>query len=131
MTVADRPTSTAKALNLDDVVSRLRHALTAVPADSVAVQDLNEVLNALGDEPIVRVGTAARLLGVSSPDTVKNWARAGRFPGAQKTDGGQWQFPLAEVLAHRANQLLVEDRRRRRDYSTPRFDGDPYEELGL
>jgi len=131
MTVADRPTSTAKALNFSSVLSRLRHALTTVPADSPAVQDLNEVLSALGDEPLVRVGVAARLLGVSSPDTVKNWARAGRFPGAQKTDGGQWQFPLAEVLAHRANQLLVEQRRRQRDYSTPRFGGDPYEELGL
>jgi hypothetical protein len=105
--------------------------LDTIPADSPAAQDLAQVLGALGDERFVRVGWAARLLGVSSPDTVKNWARAGRFPGAYKGDGGQWQFPLAEVLAHRANQLVVEDRKRRRDLSTPRFEGDPYQELGL
>lgn len=44
-------------------------------------------------------GEAARLLGVSSRNTVKNWLESGYFPNAFKTHGGHWRFPKAEVLA--------------------------------
>lgn len=43
-------------------------------------------------------GEAAKLLGVSSRNTVKNWLQGGYFPGAFKTPGGHWRFPRAEVL---------------------------------
>lgn len=53
---------------------------------------------------------AAQLLGVSSPNTVKNWLEAGYFPGAFRTAGGHWRFPLSEVLAMKQ---AMEDREQR------------------
>lgn len=44
-------------------------------------------------------GQAAKLLGVSSPNTVKNWLQGGWFPGAIRTPGGHWRFLRADVDA--------------------------------
>ncbi|MEZ4461500.1 MAG: helix-turn-helix domain-containing protein [bacterium] len=44
-------------------------------------------------------GETAKLLGLSSINTVKNWLEGGAFPGAYKTAGGHWRFPRSEVEA--------------------------------
>jgi len=63
---------------------------------------------------------AARVLGVSSPTTVKNWLEGGRFPGALRTPGGHWRFPLSEVLAVRDAMA----RRQHGDLTPPEVDDD-------
>ena len=121
---------TPQALDLRGVRDRLNRALALLPADSPAVVELSEALHALGGDEFLRVGTAAEMLGVASKDTVKNWAKAGRFPGARKTEGGQWLFPLEEVLAHRANSLVLARRKFAAGHvATGRVDVDPFQTL--
>jgi molybdopterin-binding protein len=54
--------------------------------------------------PVVRIGEAAEMLGVSV-ETVRRWERDGRLKTA-RTSGGQRLVPLAEV-----SRLLAERRR--------------------
>lgn len=49
----------------------------------------------------VTSGEAAKLLGVSSRNTVKNWIEGGYFPSSKKTEGGHWRFLRSEVLTVR------------------------------
>lgn len=73
-------------------------------------------------------GQAAAALGVSSPNTVKNWLEAGQFPGAYQTAGGHWRFPVDEVDAVKARMDALAERNRRGDLTPPDVDdegGDP------
>jgi len=69
-------------------------------------------------------GQAAALLGVSSPNTVKNWLEAGHFPGACKTTGGHWCFLRADVEAVKARMDVLRERNRRGDMTPPEHDDD-------
>lgn len=101
MTAAVKP----KPRLLDDVTARLRHALTLLPSSDPAARDVQEALDGLEQGDVeVKAPRAAQLLGVSSSDTVKNWARAGRFLHARQTAGGHWLFQLDEVLTMRLNR---------------------------
>ncbi len=52
---------------------------------------------------------AAALLGVRSPNTVKNWIRRGWLPRAFATPGGHWRIPRGDVDAFaRARQASAE-----------------------
>ena len=65
---------------------------------------------------------AAALLGVSSPNTVKNWLEGGHFPGAFKTAGGHWRFPRDEVEAAKARMDELRAKNRRGDLTPPEAD---------
>jgi excisionase family DNA binding protein len=67
---------------------------------------------------------AAALLGVASPNTVKNWLQGGYFPGAFKTAGGHWRFPREEVEAVRFRLNDLRDRNSRRDLMPADCDDD-------
>lgn len=89
--------STSMTLEFADVASILRNAgredlvewlLRALPRESTAPH-----------KDLLTSKQAAALLGLSSPNTVKNWLQGGFFPGAFRTPGGHWRFPRAEVEA--------------------------------
>lgn len=87
--------------SLDDA-DTLREVVQHLRDDAPA--DLRRRLEALVqrlDAEWVTTGEAARLLGVSSRNTVKNWLEGGHFPGATRTEGGHWRFLRAEVDAVR------------------------------
>lgn len=112
---------------LDGVLASLHRALELMEAGAPARSEVAHAVAELEQGPVlVKVGRAAALLGVSSPDTVKNWARAGWFPGACLTVGGQWQFPLDEVLSLRAHREF-QQARARGAAPAPEVDGDPFE----
>lgn len=69
-------------------------------------------------------GQAAAVLGVSSPNTVKNWLEAGQFPGATQTAGGHWRFPVEEVEAVKARMDALAERNRRGDLAPPDLDNE-------
>lgn len=69
-------------------------------------------------------GQAATLLGVSSPNTVKNWLEAGHFPGAFKTAGGHWRFLRKEVEAAKERMDALREKNRAGDLTPPDSDGD-------
>lgn len=95
------------------------------------LEEITAVLHAAGRDDLVRClrshtavpslssGQAARALGVSSPNTVKNWLHAGRFPGAFQTAGGHWRFPADEVEAIRKRMLELAERNRAGDLTPP------------
>ena len=73
-------------------------------------------------------GQAARLLGISSINTIKNWLEAGHFPGALKTKGGHWRFPRSEVERALERMELLEEKNRGGDIVSSDVDdeeGDP------
>jgi excisionase family DNA binding protein len=48
------------------------------------------------------VGAVAKMLGVSSPTTIRNWLEQGVFPGVERTPGGHRRFNLADVMVVKA-----------------------------
>jgi excisionase family DNA binding protein len=92
---------------------------TAGRRDLVALLEEHE-----GHVDALSSGQAAALLGVSSPNTVKNWLESGHFPGAFKTTGGHWRFLRAEIEAVRARMDVLRDRNRRGELMPPEHDDD-------
>lgn len=65
----------------------------------------------------LRSSEVARLLGVSSPNTIKNWFEGGHFPGAvQKTFGGHWRFLERDVLEMKRRMEELHERNRKGDH---------------
>jgi excisionase family DNA binding protein len=91
---------------LNDVTAVLRE---------VGRTDLVERLVASASAAPLTSKQAATLLGVSSANTVKNWLEGGWFPGAFRTPGGHWRFPLEDVEAVRMRLEGLRDRNSRRD----------------
>lgn len=81
--------------------------------------DLVERLRALRPRDVLTSSQAAELLGVSSPNTVKNWLKGGAFPGAFQTPGGHWRFPREEVEAVKTRMDDLRERNRRGDLLPP------------
>lgn len=71
---------------------------------------LEELAEVLSKPEYLTTPQVAELLGVSSPNTIKNWLKGGSFPGAYKTQGGHWRFPLKEVLAVQARVRASQQR---------------------
>lgn len=73
----------------------------------------DETAAVAGDE-WVSAPAAAKLLGLSSPNTLKNWVNGGHFPGeVSKTLGKHWRFRKADVfeLLHRMKERDARNRR--------------------
>lgn len=98
-----------------DVTSTLRKA---------GRQDLVEQLAALMPMETLTSSEAARLLGLSSPNTVKNWLAGGHFPGAYQTAGGHWRVPRVEVEAIKRRMAELRERSVRGDLTPPDADDD-------
>jgi predicted DNA-binding transcriptional regulator AlpA len=73
-------------------------------------------------EELLSSGETAKLLGLSSINTVKNWLEGGAFPGACKTAGGHWRFPLGEVEAVAARMKELRQKNEAVDLSPPDCD---------
>jgi excisionase family DNA binding protein len=86
--------------------------------------DLVERLAALAPEATLTSSQAAKLLGLSSSNTVKNWLAGGYFPGAFQTAGGHWRFPRREVEAVKRRIAELRDRNGRGDLAPPDADDD-------
>lgn len=61
----------------------------------------------------VTTARAAAMLGVSRK-SVFMWAKAGKFPGAFRTPGGErrggdWRIPLASIEAFKAGEQPADD----------------------
>ncbi len=67
---------------------------------------------------------AARLLGVSSANTVKNWLKGGQFPGAYRTRGGHWRFPTDEVEAAKRRMEDLRAKNQTGDVTPPDVEDD-------
>ena len=82
-------------------------------------RDLVERVAEQTSPEILTSSQAAKLLGLSSPNPVKNWLAGGSFPGAFQTDGGHWRFPRHEVEAVKRHMEALRDRNRRGDLAPP------------
>lgn len=67
---------------------------------------------------------AAELLGVRSPNTIKNWLEGGSFPSAMRTPGGHWRFSELEVLDVKHRMQELREKNRTRDLAPPDTDED-------
>lgn len=83
-------------------LSRLAEAVDrATPASQGDDRLLSELGQLLRGERLVSVGEAATFLGVSSPQTIRNYIQSGLFPEASRTAGGHRRIRLSDVLAAR------------------------------
>lgn len=48
------------------------------------------------EQKLYTPGDVARIFRVD-PKTVSRWAAAGKFPGAFRTPGGHWRFPVTST----------------------------------
>lgn len=87
-------------------------------------KDLADKLRAYRPKNALTSGQAAELLGVSSPNTVKNWLEGGYFPNAYQTPGGHWRFPREDVAAVKARMDELAERSRTGDLTPPDLDDD-------
>ncbi len=69
-------------------------------------------------------GQAAKVLGVSSANTVKNWLEAGHFPGAYRTPGGHWRFSRDEVEAVKQRMDALREKNQRGDLTPDDIEDD-------
>lgn len=85
-----------------------------------------QLYKALFPKPVLTSSEAAKILGLSSTNTVKNWLKGGHFPGAYQTPGGQWRFLRAEVEAVKRDMEDRREKNRRGDLMIPDVDaGEP------
>ena len=87
-------------------------------------QDLAEQFVARFQNPVLTSAEAARELGLSSPNTVKNWLAGGYFPGASRTAGGHWRFLRVEVEAVKQRMTQLREQNDRGDLRLPDTDDD-------
>jgi excisionase family DNA binding protein len=109
-------------------VARMSSALLAEVTDALLKagrRDLAERLAARAPKETLTSSETAKLLGLSSPNTVKNWLAGGYFPGAFQTAGGHWRFPRREVEAVKRRMDDLRDRNRRGDLTPPDSKDDP------
>lgn len=89
----------------------LRPSEAPEPRKSSAPEDEEEWLSA---------PDAAKLLGISSPNTLKSWVNAGHFPGdVRKTPTGRWGFNRRDVLELKRRMEELHRRNRSRDLMPP------------
>lgn len=67
----------------------------------------------MDDQGYLSTAQAAAALGVT-PGAVLNWVRAGKFPGAFRTPGGErrggdWRIPMAAIEAFKAGEAPADD----------------------
>lgn len=123
-----RPAPTLPGYTYDKLIETIERVRTDVGPEHTG--ELDGALRYLRTGEM-RVGEAARALGVRSNTTIKNWIRLGRFPGAHQTPGGQWLLPTASVMALRdaslaADAMTASGRLRQETYT-----GDPFGDLDL
>ena len=87
-------------------------------------EDLAKQLRPHRSGKVLTSGQAAAMLGVSSTNTVKNWLENGFFPGAYKTAGGHWRFPIEDVEAARARMEELQEKNRTGDLTPADLDDD-------
>lgn len=97
----------------DEVTAALRAAGRAELAERLRPHQPRNVLSS---------GQAAAMLGVSSTNTVKNWLHSGIFPGAYKTAGGHWRFPIEDVEAAKRRMDELRERNRAGDLTPADLD---------
>jgi excisionase family DNA binding protein len=66
----------------------------------------------------------AKMLGVSSSNTVKNWIEGGHFPGAFRTMGGHWRVPVRDVHEAKRRMEELREKNRTRDLTPPDLEDD-------
>jgi excisionase family DNA binding protein len=102
-------------MTLQAIKAVLREATEAPPSRLQRLRGrLREALATLTNDPMVTTGEAAKLLGVSSPNTIKNWLTQKGFARAQRTLGGQYRFPLSDILAVKTEMEKASRRRAER-----------------
>ena len=94
---------------------RVTTVLREVGRDDLA----DEMQSAVNPSEVLTSSEAAEILGVSSPNTVKNWLKSGMFSGAYQTDGGHWRFPRAEVENVRARMEELNEKNAKGDLTPP------------
>ena|SRR5688572_22818903 len=82
----------------------------------------SKLTDALTDSETLTSAEAAQILGVSSPNTVKNWLKSGTFPGAFQTQGGHWRFLRSEVEQMRARMEELRRKNAAGDLAPPDLD---------
>ncbi|MBI4821696.1 MAG: helix-turn-helix domain-containing protein [Deltaproteobacteria bacterium] len=106
-----------------DLLGEVKSALASAGRDDLA-KKLAE-----SERTELTSSEAASLLGVSSTNTVKKWLEGGAFPGAFRTAGGHWRFPLADVLKAQERVEQLRQKNAARDLAPP--DGDDMPEPPL
>ena len=84
---------------MTDLAGMAAAVARAHPATEADRRDLAAASAVLSGNRLLRVSEVARILGVSSATTVRNWLEQGQFPGAVRTTGGHRLFRLEDVLA--------------------------------
>jgi hypothetical protein len=93
---------------LDLIKEHMRRNKETSVANEKYLRDIQESYHLVAKEDLFDTRAAASYLGITDPDTIRNWLEGGRFPGAFQSRG-QWFFPAVELdkIKRRMDEILA------------------------
>lgn len=115
----------AEIAEIAEIAEAMTRATPASDEDRALLERGRELM--VGSRTL-SVGAVARMLGVSSPTTIRNWLEQGVFPRVERTPGGHRRFNLADVMAVKARMEKTKAENEAGIIEIPEYgdDEDPY-----
>jgi len=93
---------------LDLIKNQMRQNKETLVTNEKYLREIQESSHLVAKEDLFDTQAAASYLGVTQPETIRNWLEGGRFPGAFQSRG-QWFFPAVELdkIKRRMDEILA------------------------
>jgi chromosome segregation ATPase len=98
---------------LDLIKNQMRQNKETLVTNEKYLREIQESSHLVAKEDLFDTQAASSYLGITNPDTIRNWLEGGSFPGAFQSRG-QWFFPVVELnkVKHRIDEIQTKNKNR-------------------